>query len=124
MTVFSLQLADLIEAEASSQDSPINNLVEVAKLSELARASRELLRRTEPLGPTADELERESWARCKRRWTLLGVPPEEAEALAKNPTVGAPGPEVRRHLHRPVVVIAVPRLPVVKPQRITSSVSI
>jgi hypothetical protein len=90
MTVFSLQLAELVEAEASSQDSPINNLVEVAKLSELTRTSRELLRRTEPVGPTAEKLERESWARCKRRWTLLGVPPEEVETLAKNPIVGAP----------------------------------
>ena len=106
MTVFSLRLAELVEAEASSPDSPINNLVEVAKLSELERTSRELLRRTQPRGPTTEEMERESWARCKRRWTLLGVPPEEAEALAKNPIVGAPGPEVRRHLQRPVVVIA------------------
>ena len=60
----------------------------------------------EPVGPSADELERASWLRCKRRWTLLGVSADEAEALAKNPTVGAPGPELRKMLHRPVVVIS------------------
>jgi type II secretory pathway predicted ATPase ExeA len=57
------------------------------------------------LGALATELASASWARCKRRWTILGVPPEEAEALAKNPTVGAPGPNVRARLGRPVTVI-------------------
>lgn len=60
----------------------------------------------EPVGPSADELERESWARCKRRWTLLGVPPKEAEALAKNPTIGAPSQGLRKMLDRAVVVIS------------------
>lgn len=60
----------------------------------------------EPVGPSADELERESWARCKRRWMLLGVPPEEAEALARNPTIGAPSQGLRKMLDRAVVVIS------------------
>jgi hypothetical protein len=34
------------------------------------------------------------------------VLPDDAEALAKNPTVGAPGPKVRARLGRPVTVIA------------------
>lgn len=106
MNMFSFRLTKLVKAEASSQDSPINNLVQVAKLHELERATRELLRRAEPAGPSAEELERESWARCKRRWTLLGVPPEEAEALAQNPTVGAPSRRLREGLNRPVSIIA------------------
>lgn len=101
-----MYLVRRVKEEASKDGSPLNNLVEVSKLYMLEETLREVVRRTEPTGPTADELERESWARCKRRWTLLGVPSEEAEALARNPTVGAPGPEVRVRLGQPVVVIA------------------
>ena len=103
--VFSQHLAELMREEASEPNSPLHNVVEISKLYALEEAQRELLRRVGPAGPTADELERESWARCKRRWALLGVPPEEADALARNPTVGAPGRKVREKLKRPVVVI-------------------
>lgn len=105
MGSLSQRLAELMRAEASEPDSPLHNLVEVSKLYALEEAQRELLRRVGPAGPTADELERESRARCKRRWALLGVPPEEADALARNPTVGAPSRKVREKLKEPVVVI-------------------
>jgi hypothetical protein len=106
MEVCALYLARRIRQEASAPEHPLHNFVAIEKLYGLEQSLQELLRRTEPTGPTADELERESWARCKRRWTILGVPPEEAEVLAKNPTVGAPGPNVRARLGRPVTVIA------------------
>ena len=105
MAVYSFRLAELLKEEASSDDSPLHNYFTVAKLQSQEKTNREILRRTEPTGPTATELERESWARCKRRWTLLGVPPEEAEAMAKNPTVGAPGRRLREKLNKPVVVL-------------------
>lgn len=100
-----LHLARRVREEASTEGSPLNNLVEVSKLYGLEGALQEVLRRTASRGATVGELERESWARCKRRWTVLGVPPEDAEALAKNPTVGAPSSEVRQRLGRPVAVI-------------------
>src|SRR5215211_7463707 len=102
---FALHLSRRVREEASTEESPLNNLVEVSKLYGLEAKLQEILRTIGPRGATAGELERESWARCKRRWTVLGVPPEEAEALAKNPTVGAPNSEVRQQLGRPVVVI-------------------
>jgi len=105
MSVLLQRLAKLMKEEASEPNSPLHNLVEISKLYVLEEAQRELLRRAGPAGPTADELERESWARCKRRWVLLGVPPEEADTLARNPTVGAPGRKVREKLKQPIVVI-------------------
>ena len=101
-----LHLARRVREEASTEGSPLNNLVEVSKLYGLEATLQEILRTVEPRGATAGELERESWARCKRRWTVLGVPQEEAEALAKNPTVGAPSAEVRQRLGKPVIVIS------------------
>jgi hypothetical protein len=106
MNACTLHLTRRVREEASTEGSPLNNLVEVSKLYGLEESMQEVLRRTEPTGPTADELERESLARCKRRWTILGVPVDEAEALAKNPMVGAPGPNVRAQLGQPVTVIA------------------
>lgn len=105
MNVFWKRLAKILREEAS-KGGPLSDLVVTAKLYEQERAIQELLQRTKPIGPSADELERESWVRCKRRWTLLGVEPKEAEALARNPTVGAPSPELREMLDRPVVVIS------------------
>lgn len=104
MNVFWKRLAEILREEAS-KGGPLSDLVVTAKLYDQERAIQELLQRTKPVGPSADELERESWARCKRRWTILGVPSEEAEALARNPTVGAPGPDLRRMLAQSVVVI-------------------
>jgi len=106
MNVCAVRLVRGVKEEASADGSPLNNLIEVSKLYSIEETLQEVLRRAESTGPTADELERESWARCKRRWTLLGVSPEEAEALAKNPTVGAPDTEARVRLGRPVAVIA------------------
>jgi hypothetical protein len=101
-----LNLARRVREEASTEGSPLNNLVEVSKLYGLETTLQEILRAVEPRGATVDELERESWARCKRRWTLVGVPQEHAEALAKNPTVGAPSAKVRQRLGKPVIIIS------------------
>ncbi len=106
METCALHLARRVREQASAPGHPLHNLVAVSKLYGLEEAMTEMLRRTEEAtGPLADELERESWSRCKRRWRLLGVSPEEAEALARNPAVGAPGREVRARLGQPVVVI-------------------
>ena len=106
METCALHLARRVREEASAPGHPLHNLVAVSKLYGLEQSMTEVLRRTEPTGPSADELERASWARCKRRWTTLGVGPDEAESLARNPTVGAPGPHVREQLGRPVTLIA------------------
>ena len=105
METCALHLARRVREEASVPGHPLNNRVVVSKLYGLEEAMTELLRRTESSGPSVDELERESWARCKRRWGLLGVSSDEAETLARNPTVGAPGRAVRALLGRPVAVI-------------------
>ncbi len=106
MKTCALHLARRVREEASAPGHPLHNLVAVSKLYGLEESMTEVLRRTEPTGPSADELERASWARCKRRWTTLGVAPDEAESLARNPTVGGPGPDLWRRLGRPVTVIA------------------
>lgn len=106
MKTCALHLARRIREEASAPGHPLHNLVDISKLYGLEEAMAELLRRTEPTGPSADELERASWARCRRRWTTLVMPQDEAKALARNPAVGAPGPGVRARLARPMTVIA------------------
>ncbi|QIN84651.1 hypothetical protein GBA63_19840 [Rubrobacter tropicus] len=106
METCALHLARRIREEASAPEHPLHNFVEISKLYGLEGMVSETLRRTEPSGPKADELERASWTRCRRRWTTLGVAPDEAEILARNPAVGAPGPDVREQLGRPVNVIA------------------
>ena len=103
---FALHLSRRVREEASTEGSPLNNLVEVAKLYGLEATLQEVLRTIEARGATASELERESLARCKRRWTVLGVPQEHAEVLAKNPMVGAPSAKVREGLGRPVIAIS------------------
>jgi len=91
MGVLSQRLAKLMREEASEPNSPLHNLVEISKLYALEEEQKELLRRAGPAGPTADELERESWARCKRRWVLLGVPTRGGGHVGEEPHRGGPG---------------------------------
>jgi hypothetical protein len=51
-----------------------------------------------------EELWRASVARCKARWTAIGLPPEEAQGLAEDRSVGAPSPSMFPNDRQPLVV--------------------
>jgi hypothetical protein len=55
-----------------------------------------------------EELWRASLARCKARWTAIGLAPEEAQALAEDRSLGAPGPFMCPNDHQPLVVWTAP----------------
>lgn len=53
-----------------------------------------------------EDLERFSKACCRELWEAAGVPPEAAVAMAAEPSVGAPKPEMHPNPERPVFVLA------------------
>jgi hypothetical protein len=55
-----------------------------------------------------EELWRASLSRCKARWTAIGLPPEEAHALAEDRSVGAQDPSMFPNNHQPLVVSTAP----------------
>ena len=56
-------------------------------------------------GADVDELLRESRARCAERWQRLGLPRDEALALADDPSTGAPAPRTRSALQKPLTIV-------------------
>jgi hypothetical protein len=79
--VFVLELMQRLDEEASKGGS-LAPLVNRSNLKAIRRSVEDIAQDLGSTGPDVDEIERESLARCVERWEAVGLPPEEARALA------------------------------------------
>jgi hypothetical protein len=105
MNVFTFELATRLR-DAARSGGPLAGIVMVADIEALRSMMEELLRTRGAEGPNVDELWRESRARCAERWLRLGLSREEAFELANDLLVGAPSPQTRSALRRPLTIVA------------------
>lgn len=106
IAVFVRELLERLERNASEGGS-LEPLVSRADLRAIRESVDGMARGLGDAGQDADELERESLARCAERWEAAGLSTEEARALAADPAVGAPGAGLLSELsRRPVCVLA------------------
>lgn len=101
MIILTDRLYDEFVLEARKENSRIQPLVNEELLSasrEHHAVLRELMLRKPRLGVTGKEALLESKARCAVRWRALGINQEVAVALATDPEVGAPPPDLSEQL--------------------------
>lgn len=101
MIILTDRLYDEFVLEARKENSRIQPLVNEELLSasrEHHAVLRELMLSKPRLGVTAKEALLESKARCAVRWRALGINQEVAVALATDPEVGAPPPDLSEQL--------------------------
>ena len=106
MAIFVRELLRRLEKNASEGGS-LEARVNRADLRAIRESVEGLARGLGKTGQDVDELERESLARCAERWEAAGLSAGEARALAADPAVGAPGPELRLALEGRKVAVVV-----------------
>jgi hypothetical protein len=104
MNVFAFELATRLRDSARS-GGPLAGVVMIADIEAMRGMLEELVWTRDATGPDVDELWRESRARCAERWRRLGLSRDEAFELADDLLVGAPSPQVRSALRRPLTIV-------------------
>ncbi len=106
MAIFVRELLMRLEQNAA-EGGALEPRVDRADLRAVRNSVEGLARGMGSPGLDADELEQESLARCAERWEAAGLSREEAWTLAADPSVGAPGPDLRAELgSRKIAVVA------------------
>lgn len=104
MRLLAHELAVRVREDARS-GGPLTGVVVAHEVEAMRDDLERVIEAQGRTGADVDELLRESRARCAERWRRLGMPRDEALALADDPAVGAPDVRARSALRKPVTIV-------------------